>query len=97
MVMLNSPNAFFSQLPTLDEKLKKTFTQYILEQMTHIAENYPPQMRDLVVLGSTNRFIDGSVALMVMDILYENGTFRPLNEAEKITSNLIMFSDKLPQ
>lgn len=33
---------------------------------------------------------------MVMDILYNNGTFKELSENEKVTSNLIMFCDKLP-
>lgn len=97
MVMLSSPNAFFSKLPALDEKLKATFADYALEAAMRYAEDFPPQMRDLVVTGTANKFIDGVVALMVMDILYENGTFRPLNEAEKITANLIMFCDKLPE
>ena len=97
MVMLSSPNAFFSKLPALDEKLKATFADYALEAAMRYAEDYPPQMRDLVVSGTANKFIDGVVALMVMDILYENGTFRPLNEEEKITANLIMFCDKLPE
>ena len=96
MVMKSSPNEFFSKLPSLDEKLKRTFADYALEQATLIAKDYPPQMRDLVVSGTANKFIDGVVALMVMDILYENGTFRPLTEEEKITANLIMFCDKLP-
>ena len=33
---------------------------------------------------------------MVMDILYNNGIFKPLTENEKVTSNLIMFADRLP-
>jgi len=97
MVMNSSPNAFFSKLPALDETLKATFADYALEAAMRYAEDFPPQMRDLVVTGTANKFIDGVVALMVMDILYENGTFRPLTEAEKITANLIMFCDKLPE
>lgn len=31
------------------------------------------------------------------EILYKNGTFKPLTEKEKETSQLIMFADKLPQ
>ena len=60
------------------------------------ARNYPPQMQDLVIFNGVSGFISRDVALMVMDILYSNGTFRPLTEKEKITSNLIMFSDILP-
>ena len=33
---------------------------------------------------------------MVMDILYSNGTFKPLTDQEKVTSNLLMFSDIIP-
>lgn len=97
MVLKGSANEFFSKLPSLDDKLKRTFADYALELATLAAKNYPPQMQDLVINGNVCCFIDSVAALMVMDILYENGTFRPLNEAEKITANLIMFCDKLPE
>jgi len=35
--------------------------------------------------------------MMVMDILYQNGTFRPLTKEEKVTSQLLMFADRLPE
>ena len=54
-------------------------------------------MRDLVVAINAANFVSSTVALMVMDILYENGTFRPLTEQEKITANLLMFCDQLPK
>lgn len=60
------------------------------------ARNYPAQMQDLIIYEGVAGFIGRDVALMVMDILYANGTFKPLTEEEKITSNLIMFSDVLP-
>jgi len=41
-------------------------------------------------------FIGTQTAVMVMDMLYNNGTLKPLTERERITSNLIMFSDVLP-
>jgi len=53
-------------------------------------------MQDLVVGWEAGTFVGTKVALMVMDILYSNGTFKPLTKNEKVTSNLIMFSDKLP-
>jgi len=68
-----------------------------LEQATLAAEDYPPQMRDLIVTWNVGGFIGRTVALMVMDILYKNGTFRPLTEDEKVTSNLLMFCDRLPE
>lgn len=53
-------------------------------------------MRDLVMAWEAGGFVGNTVAIMVMDILYDSGTFRPLTENEKVTSNLIMFSDTLP-
>ena len=32
-----------------------------------------------------------------MDILYSDGTFAPLTDKERVTSNLLMFTDVLPQ
>ena len=62
-----------------------------------IAKDYPPQVRDLVIARNTSSFMTNAVALMVMDILYGNGTFAPLKENEKVSSNLLMFCDVLPQ
>ena len=97
MVMRGNQKEFFSKIPLLDEKIKSTFADYALEQAMLIAKDYPPQMRDLVVAGNVVAFVDSKVALMVMDILYGNGTFRPLTEDEKITSTLLMFCDRLPE
>ena len=50
--------------------------------------------------GSENSgggFIDHSTAVMALEMLYENGTFKPLTPQERITANLIMFSDVLPE
>ena len=97
MVASVDSDEFFASLPTLHEELKKTFADFALEQATLLAEDYPPQMRDLVVAIQVGGFVGRTVALMVMDILYGNGTFRPLTEQEKVTSNLIMFCDRLPE
>ena len=97
MVARGNQKEFFSKLPSLDEKLKKTFADYALEQAMLIAKDYPPQMRDLVVNWNAAGFVGNTVALMVMDILHGNGMFRPLTEDEKVTSNLLMFCDRLPE
>ena len=97
MVVRDKAETFFSKLPSLGEEIKKTFADYALEHAMLIAKDYPPQMRDLVVARYVGAFVNQTVALMVMDILYENGTFRPLTEGEKVTSNLLMFCDQLPQ
>ena len=97
MVMRGEADAFFSKLPELSEEVKRTFVNYALEHAMLIAKDYPSQMRDLVVARYVDAFVNQTVGLMVMDILYENGTFRPLTEREKVTSNLLMFCDQLPQ
>ena len=97
MVMRGEANAFFSKLPELSEEVKRTFVNYALEHAMLIAKDYPSQMRDLVVARYVDAFVNQTAGLMVMDILYENGTFRPLTEQEKITANLLMFCDQLPE
>ena len=97
MVMHGDQNEFFSKLPLLDDALKRTFADYALEQATLAAKDYPVQMCDLITNWSAGGFVSSTVALMVMDILYENGTFKPLTDSEKITSNLLMFCDRLPE
>jgi len=97
MVVRDKAETFFAKLPSLGEEIKKTFADYALEHAMLVAKNYPSQMRDLVVARYMGAFVNSTVALMVMDILYENGTFRPLTEREKVTSNLLMFCDQLPQ
>ncbi len=97
MVVKEREKSFFSRLPTLDDEIKRTFADYALEQAMQTAKDYPPQMRDLVIDWSVGGFVGSTVALMLMDILYKNGTFRPLSENERISSNLLMFSDVLPE
>ncbi len=96
MIVKGRRNELFDKIPTLSQSLKDRFADMILEIATLKAKDYPPQMQDLMMKRGVELFISATVAIMVMDILYSNGTFKPLNEREKITSNLIMFSDILP-
>ena len=96
MVVKGNADEFFSMIPALDDTFKKKFAGYALEMAETMAKNYPPQMRDLVISWSAGGFVSNTVALMVKDILYENGTFQALTENERITSDLIMFCDILP-
>ena len=97
MISKGSYEEFANKIPALDEKFKKKFAHYALESAMMDARNYPSQMHDLILHLSVCGFIGTHTAIMVMDILYNNGTLKPLNEREKITSNLIMFSDVLPK
>lgn len=95
-VVKENSKEFFKKMPSLDSKTKNKFADFALELAVQKAKFYPPQMQDLIISWAVGGFIGSTVALMVMDILYGNGTFKPLTENERVTSNLIMFSDKLP-
>ena len=97
MIIKGNKKELFDRLPKLEETVKERFASKVLEYAMLNAKTYPPQMQDLIINWSVNGFIGSDVALMVMDILYSNGTFKPLTEEEKVTSNLIMFCDTLPQ
>ena len=97
MMVKDKSEVFFAKIPDLDEKLINSFADKALEIAMLEARNYPIQMQDLVICWGVGGFIGRDIALMVLDILYSNGTFKPLTEEEKITSNLIMFSDTLPE
>lgn len=96
MVVNGTVESLAAKLPPLDEAVKERFYGLALEQATHAAKAYPPQMQDLVVWEKVNGFIGSTVAMMVMDILYENGTFQPLSEQDKVSADLLMFCDRLP-
>ncbi len=96
MVAKGAGEDFFKGIPDLDSGLRDKFADLALEYAANVAREYPPQMQDLVIHQSMGAFIGNTVALMVMDILYQDGTFRQLTENERVTSNLIMFCDRLP-
>ncbi len=96
MVLKGSMDTFAERLPVPNETLKARFYDIALEQAMLDAKNYPPQMQDLVVWENVRGFINITVAMMVLDILYENGTFRPLSEQDKVSADLLMFCDRLP-
>lgn len=96
MVVKGKAETFFAKIPQLDEKCKRQFADYAFEYAQTIAHDYPSQMQDLIFSWTASGFISNEVALMVMDILYGNGTLKALTDREKITSNLIVFTDVLP-
>lgn len=97
MVAKGTFDDFCAQIPELSEEIKAQFAQQALEFAMAEAKLYPPQMQDYVVNSGVAGFVGNTVALMVLDILYQDGVFQPLTENEKVTTNLLMFSDTLPQ
>ena len=96
MICKGDDSDFFDRIPKLDQKLKELFAEYALENAIQEAKEYPPQMQDLIV-SSSGGFIGNIVAVMALEMLYENGESKPLTPQERIAANLIMFSDVLPE
>lgn len=96
MVVNDTLASLAERHPALDETVKKQFYDFALEQAMLEAKSYPPQMQDLVVADAVRSFVTRPGAMMVLDILYENGTFQPLSEQDKVSANLLMFCDRLP-
>lgn len=97
MIVKGDMETFFDRIPPAPESVMKKITEDALETASFYAKQYPPQMHDLVIARELQNYVGNVVALMVKDLLYQNGTFRPLTETERITSDLIMFSDVLPE
>lgn len=97
MIAKGTPSDLFDRIPAPDPAIRDKFIDKALECAMIEAKNYPPQMQDLIVSWTVREFAGTVTALMVMDILYSDGTFKPLTEEEKTASTLIMFSDILPQ
>ncbi len=97
IVVVKEPQEkFFARIPALSDELKSRFANKALEFAMISAKRFPPQMQDLIIAWGVSGFIGATVAQMVADILYGNGTFKPLTENEKVTANLLMFADVLP-
>ncbi len=88
---------FLNRIPAIPQKIIDKFSGKALEFATLAAKKQPPQMQDRIIQETVHSFIGNTVALMTMDILYERGYFKPLTENEKVTANLFMFSDVLPE
>ena len=96
MICKGSNKDFFACIPKLDGKIKEQFADCALEIALQEAKRFPAQMQDLIVAWNSE-FIDRTTAMMVLDLLYADGTLKPLTNRERITANLIMFSDVLPK
>ena len=97
MIVKKGWNEFANLIPKPDENLLKEFAKYALEQAMVMAKQYPPQIQDRVIVDAVRNAIGSTVAMFVLDRLYDNKIFRPLTAQEKITANLLMFCDKLPE
>ena len=96
MVVQGDMDGFMKSLPAMDGDKMKPYADFALETAMVDAKKYPPQMRDLVVAWDVAQFIGSTVAIMTLDMLYADGTFRALTKEEKVAANLLMFADQIP-
>ena len=94
MVTHHDVYKLLENLPSLPQDQARRYIDAELEAQQLEARDYPEQMHELILNGNIS---PNSLAVLVLNKLYENGTFKPLTENEKVTSQLIMFSDKLPE
>jgi RNA polymerase sigma factor (sigma-70 family) len=96
MVVKEEMQKFFDRIPELDKEIKDEIAGFAMEQAVESAKSYPKHMQDYQIYRFFNGFITPSEALMAVDELYDSGVFKPLTEEERVTSQLLMFSDRLP-
>jgi RNA polymerase sigma factor (sigma-70 family) len=97
MVVKEEMQKFFDRIPELDKEIKDEIAGFAMEQAVESAKSYPKHMQDYQIYRFFNGFITPSEALMAVDELYDSGVFKPLTEEERVTSQLLVFSDRLPR
>ncbi|WP_027205202.1 sigma-70 family RNA polymerase sigma factor [Butyrivibrio fibrisolvens] len=97
MVVKKSMEEFDALIPSPDKDQLDEFAKIAIEQAVMLAKNYPPQMQDFIVFEFVKWYVDNTIAMIVLDKLYDSGEYKPLTQTEKATANLLVFSDRLPQ
>ena len=97
LVVKKTMEEFDALIPSPDKDQIDEFAKIAIEQAVMHAKNYPPQMQDFIVFEFVKWYVDNTVAMIVLDKLYDSGEYKPLTQSEKATANLIVFSDRLPQ
>lgn len=97
MVVKKSMEEFDALIPSPTKEQLDEFAKIAIEQAVMLAKNYPPQMQDFIVFEFVKWYVDNTIAMIVLDKLYDSGEYKPLTQSEKATVNLLVFSDRLPQ
>jgi RNA polymerase sigma factor (sigma-70 family) len=97
LVVKKTIEEFDALIPSPEKEQLDEFAKIAIEQAVMLAKNYPPQMQDFIVFEFVKWYVDNTVAMIVLDKLYDSGEYKPLTQSEKATANLLVFSDRLPQ
>ena len=96
LIVKKSMEEFDALIPSPDKDQLNEFAKIAIEQAVMLAKNYPPQMQDFIVFEFVKWYVDNTIAMIVLDKLYDSGEYKPLTQSEKATANLLVFSDRLP-
>ncbi|SEP59584.1 sigma-70 family RNA polymerase sigma factor [Butyrivibrio sp. TB] len=97
LVVKKTMEEFDALIPFPEKEQLDEFAKIAIEQAVMLAKNYPPQMQDFIVFEFVKWYVDNTIAMIVLDKLYDSGEYKPLTQTEKATANLLVFSDRLPQ
>ena len=97
LVVKKTMEEFDALIPSPEKEQLDEFAKIAIEQAVMLAKNYPPQMQDFIVFEFVKWYVDNTIAMIVLDKLYDSGEYKPLTQSEKATANLLVFSDRLPQ
>jgi RNA polymerase sigma factor (sigma-70 family) len=97
LVVKKTMEEFDALIPSPEKEQLDEFAKIAIEQAVMLAKNYPPQMQDFIVFEFVKWYVDNTIAMIVLDKLYDSGEYKPLTQSEKATVNLLVFSDRLPQ
>ncbi|SHI79925.1 RNA polymerase sigma factor, sigma-70 family [Butyrivibrio fibrisolvens DSM 3071] len=97
LVVKKTMEEFDALIPSTEKEQLDEFAKIAIEQAVMLAKNYPPQMQDFIVFEFVKWYVDNTIAMIVLDKLYDSGEYKPLTQSEKATVNLLVFSDRLPQ
>lgn len=73
LVVKKSMEEFDALIPSPDKDQLDEFAKIAIEQAVMHAKNYPPQMQDFIVFEFVKWYVDNTVAMIVLDKLYDSG------------------------
>jgi hypothetical protein len=97
IVTTNSKDEFESLLPGMTDELKKAGEELDKEIFAFEKAQIPAHMHDLHRAWTSNCLSDQDMIAYVYDLLIDDGTLKPLTDAQKLSVNTIMSCDTLPE
>lgn len=97
VVITYSRHDFIALLPAISDELKTVGEELDEKIFNTIKSLYPAHMQNYMRELYANCLSSTDVRTRVLELLYENGTLKPLTDAQKRSVNTIMFCNRLPE